>query len=281
MNFKRLIGFLLVFTLLFLAAFPAMALTPTREVPEWLPGVIAYDFSDVVNPDFTSSAGEDHGFFYSGGSASEAAKITGSLVDLDGGKGVQLNVTDDLTNVHCHMDAAKVGQWPEAGSPVYGFFLRVTTGDEGIDLCRFRMRYDIVDGTVEDKTDLLCACYLGMGTFGCLRLFDLNGNENYDDVSDGSGYDACVYLPPHFDGYVVIEYSDTVYLELAGYGAEYGAVDAACLRWPDYTSKSFQFYCMMSTYEDSCVTFSDLGYLTGFIGESPSTPTEAPTQAPT
>ena len=254
----------------------------TKEPPAVMNGVVAYSFEDVEEATFTNEGGST---YFSGNEAATEDYTDASLVDLDGGKAAKIDFLEEVNGMWLHSNCFRPGSWPEAGEPVKGWFFRVQcTGGEAW-LAGFRIRLNAKPGTFNDNTETVPVDVTpGTGTQNTVRVFDMEGNEIWEMVDFRNGYDALVMLDDGFDGYIVIDYSETVYIDSNNQNVLPGG-----LEWPDYATVEGNASHMNLEWveEGTSLTFTDYGYLTASpsAGEAPVEPSddlaETPSEAPT
>ena len=248
----------------------------TKEPPAVLNGVVAYSFENATEVTYTNEGST--GTYYHGNDANIASKTDAALVDLDGGKAAKIDFLEEVNGAWLHSSCFRPGNWPAAGEPVKGWFFRVQcTGGEAW-MTQLRMAFDITPGNYKDNTENVTVdTFPGMGTENSVRVFDLEGNELWEMVDIRNGYDALVMLTDGFDGYVVIDYSETVFVD-----NDNTAVDASKFQWTDMANKGVSWINLEWVEEGTSLTFTDYGYLTASpsAGEAPVEPSEDPAETP-
>ena len=250
----------------------------TKELPANLNGVVAYSYEDATSIAFTNEGVS--GTFYSGNDANTENMTDISLVDVDGGKAAKIDFLEEVNGLWLHNETFRTGNWPAAGEPVKGWFFRVScTGGEAW-LTQFRMRFGAKIGTFDGNTEIVnLEIVPGFGTENTVRIFDLEGNELWELVDPRNGYDALVMLDDGFDGYIVVDFSETLYAD-----AEHMNIDPSILEWIDIANSGLSHMSLEWVEEGTSLTFSDYGYLTASPtgGEEPTDePTDEPTEEPT
>ena len=259
-------------------------------LPSNLAGTVAFDFNNITSVTYGSGT---ENMFHDKISPSAFDEV--SVVSFEGGKAVQFKSQAGYDSTFILRDVyggrSETDKWPTDTTPKGMFFRIKNTGDEL--MFRLAPNMDLKEGMFKKASDGSAAtgsfrCFLGNDAEG-ICLVETNGTVHpFEDVVDGVGPNAQIFIPSGFDGYFVWEFD---YMHVEGLKESCIEADGSAITdpynvpisqlawWSNYFRWSFYFDT--GVYEGTEFILDDYGYLTGSMPEAPvPSPSKAPSAAP-